>query len=140
VKLLAALITGILFGLGLAVSGMSDTEKVLGFLDLFGAWDISLMLVMCGGLFVSVPSYYWIKRRGRAVLDARLHLPQKTQISRELWIGAICFGIGWGLYGYCPGPAIVSLIYPESQAYWFLLAMLVGMFFAEKAAPFFSKV
>ena len=132
-KLLSGLLSGLLFGAGLAISGMTDTQKILGFLDVFGAWDLSLMFVMAAGLMISVPSYIYIKKRNKACFDSELHLPNPSSpIDKTLLIGATSFGIGWGLYGFCPGPAIASLSYGDIHSVYFLIAMFVGMALANQ--------
>lgn len=120
-----ALGSGLLFGAGLALSGMTDTDKVQGFLDLFGAWDITLLLVMCGALAVTMPGFQWIRKRRRSLVDASTSA--QRGIDRNLLLGAVIFGIGWGLYGYCPGPAVASLVYGNLDSLLFVLAMLGGM-------------
>ncbi|MFY2763615.1 DUF6691 family protein [Arenimonas sp. MALMAid1274] len=108
-------IAGLLFGLGLAVAGMADPEKVLAFLDVLGNWDPSLAFVMGGALAVAVPGFALVRRRGRAVCGP-LQLPGKRTVDRDLLLGAVLFGVGWGLAGYCPGPALAGLgrLAPES--------------------------
>ena len=101
-------VAGLLFGAGLAMSGMADPEKVLAFLDPLGDWDASLLLVMLGALAVAVPGFALVRRRGRAVCGP-LDLPQARDVDRDLLLGAALFGIGWGLAGYCPGPALAGL-------------------------------
>lgn len=124
---LIGLVVGVIFGVGLALSGMTDTQKVIGFLDLFGAWDITLMFVMGSGLLVSFPAYQYFKRKPRPIFDSAFHLPTSRVIDRRLLSGAVLFGVGWGIYGYCPGPAISSLVYGESSTVVFVVAMAVGM-------------
>lgn len=124
---LIGLVVGVIFGVGLALSGMTDTQKVIGFLDLFGAWDITLMFVMGSGLLVSFPTYQYFKRKPRPIFDSAFHLPTSRVIDRRLLSGAVLFGVGWGIYGYCPGPAISSLVYGESSTVVFVVAMAVGM-------------
>ena len=124
---LAALVCGILFGIGLAMSGMTDTAKVQGFLDLFGQWIPDLALVMGGAVVVSFLLTGPILKRASPLLAEDFSLPAKKVIDAPLLAGAACFGIGWGLYGYCPGPAISALAYLDWQAGLFVLAMLAGM-------------
>lgn len=123
--LMIAFAAGLLFGLGLLLAGMADPSKVLAFLDIAGAWDPSLMLVMGGAIAVAAPAYAWARRRQRTLLDGVLYLPQGRHIDRRLLLGSLIFGIGWGLAGICPGPALVLLA--EGKAFWFVSAMLVGM-------------
>jgi len=123
---LAALISGILFGLGLTVSQMVNPKKVLGFLDVAGQWDPSLLLVMGGGVLVTVLSFPWIQRRGRPLWAERFSLPTRSDIDRNLLLGAALFGIGWAIAGYCPGPAIAALLINPAEAVPFVLAMRLG--------------
>ena len=118
---------GLLFGLGLILSGMTDPRKVLGFLDLAGDWDPSLALVMGGAIAVGVLAFALAKRRGSSLLGSPLHLPTNTRLDRRLILGSLAFGIGWGMAGLCPGPALVSMAAGQGKALWFVLAMLAGM-------------
>ena len=118
---------GFLFGLGLIVSGMINPAKVLGFLDLFGNWDPSLAFVMGGALAVTIPGYYLVLKRPAPVLSTTFDVPVKTQIDRPLLAGAACFGVGWGLVGLCPGPAIAALGSGQIEALVFVAAMVIGM-------------
>ena len=113
---------GLLFGLGLILSGMTDPRKVLGFLDLAGDWDPSLALVMGGAIAVGVLAFALAKRRG-----SPLHVPGNTRLDRRLILGSLAFGIGWGMAGLCPGPALVSMAAGQGKALLFVLAMLAGM-------------
>lgn len=127
-----ALITGLLFGAGLALSGMTDTQKVLGFLDLAGDWDPDLMLVMGGALAVSFLATPWVVKRARPMFAEAFALPATQAIDRRLLMGGALFGIGWGLWGYCPGPAITALAYGEISTVVFCVAMVFGMWLAGK--------
>jgi len=118
---------GLLFGLGLILSGMTDPGKVLGFLDLAGVWDPSLALVMGGAIAVGVLAFALAKRRGSSLLGSPLHLPTNTRLDRRLILGSLAFGIGWGMAGLCPGPALVSMAAGQGKALLFVLAMLAGM-------------
>jgi uncharacterized membrane protein YedE/YeeE len=124
---LFAFAAGLLFGLGLIVSGMADPAKVLGFLDLAGAWDPSLALVMGGAVAVGLLAYPLAKRRGNTLLGGPLQLPAKRDIDRRLVGGSLLFGIGWGLAGICPGPALVLVGAGSLKGLAFGLAMLAGM-------------
>lgn len=124
---LTSLLAGLLFGLGLIVSGMADPTKVLGFLDVGGAWDPSLALVMAGAVAVAVVAFGIAKTRTVSLLGTAMKLPQATRIDRRLVAGGAIFGIGWGLGGFCPGPAVVVLGMGEAKAVVFVVAMLVGM-------------
>jgi len=127
-RVLIALLAGSLFGVGLAVSGMTDTRVVLGFLDLAGDWNPALMFVMGGALAITVPGFYLLLRKCKPLLCDDYCLPEKRRPDIKLVIGSTLFGIGWGLYGYCPGPAMASLGTLEPQPIVFVLAMLAGMF------------
>ena len=118
---------GLLFGIGLILSGMTDPGKVIGFLDLTGAWDPSLALVMGGAILVGVFAFALAKKRTTTFLGGALQLPSSNDIDKRLLAGSLLFGVGWGLAGFCPGPAIVSLGSGQPKAAVFVLAMLVGM-------------
>lgn len=120
-----AFASGLLFGLGLLLAGMANPAKVQAFLDLAGAWDPSLMLVMGGAIAVVAPAFAWAKRHQRTLLGASLELPQARHLDRRLLLGAALFGAGWGMAGICPGPALVLLA--QGKALIFVLAMLAGM-------------
>ena len=126
-RMILAFVAGLVFGLGLLLSGMADPAKVLGFLDLAGAWDPSLMFVMGGALGVGGVAFAAARRRTRSLLGEPMQLPTKTAIDRRLVVGALLFGAGWGLAGFCPGPAIVALGLGEAKAVVFVGAMLAGM-------------
>lgn len=126
-SLLSAFVVGVIFGLGLLVSGMANPEKVLGFLDLTGAWDPSLALVMVGAIAVGFVAFRWVAGRERSLLDEPLHLPTRRDLDGRLILGGLGFGVGWGLAGFCPGPALVALGAGEIKALVFVLAMLAGM-------------
>ncbi len=123
----ASWLSGLVFGLGLIVSGMANPAKVLGFLDLFGAWDPSLAFVMGGAIGVGVVVFFAAGRRERSLLGAEMKLPTARQIDRRLVLGGLSFGVGWGLAGFCPGPALVAVGMGEPKAMVFVAAMLVGM-------------
>ncbi len=126
-RLGCALLAGLGFGLGLILSGMTDPAKVLGFLDLAGAWDPSLALVMGGAIAVTAPAFAWLRKRQRSLLGAPLQWPTRTTIDRRLVLGSLAFGAGWGLAGFCPGPALVSAAAGHHEAWWFVAAMAAGM-------------
>ncbi len=131
-KGIVALLCGLVFGVGLAASGMTDTAKVLGFLDLFGQWVLDLAFVMGGAVCVTLVAFRFVLRRERPVLAPSFSLPQKTSLDGELLVGAAIFGIGWGLYGYCPGPALSALVYLDWKTAVFVVAMLCGMALANR--------
>lgn len=126
-NLLAALLAGLVFGLGLLVSGMADPAKVLSFLDLAGAWDPSLALVMAGAIGVGLLAFRAAGGRARSLLDEEMRLPTARQIDRRLVLGSLAFGVGWGLAGFCPGPGLVALGLGQGKALIFVLAMVAGM-------------
>ena len=130
---LIALLCGMVFGIGLAVSGMTDTAKVLGFLDIFGTWVPDLAFVMGAAVCVTLVTFPFILKKKKPVLSARFSLPTKTTLDGRLVGGAAIFGIGWGVYGYCPGPALSALVYLDNKTVIFVVAMLVGMALANKA-------
>jgi len=122
-----SLLSGLVFGFGLILSGMANPAKVLGFLDLFGRWDPSLGLVMGGAVAVASVVFFLARRRTVSLLGAALKLPTARLIDRRLVVGSVLFGVGWGIAGFCPGPALVALGMGEGKAVLFVLAMLAGM-------------
>ena len=118
---------GVLFGLGLMVSGMTNPAKITAFLDLAGPWDPSLIFVMGGAVLVGLIAFYLAKKRTESFLGGAMHIPTRRDIDRPLIIGSALFGVGWGLAGFCPGPALVSLGTGELKAVVFAIAMLAGM-------------
>jgi uncharacterized membrane protein YedE/YeeE len=127
VNIVAALLAGLVFGAGLILSGMTDPGKVIGFLDLAGRWDPSLAFVMGGAILVGFFAFRLAGARGKAFLGGAMHLPQRRDIDARLVAGSVVFGIGWGLAGFCPGPALVSFGSGVDQAAVFVAAMLGGM-------------
>ena len=132
---LASLFLGALFGVGLMVSGMMQPQKVHDFLDFTGSWDPSLALVMGGAIGVALPAFALSRRRERGWLGARFDWPRATQIDRRLLLGGALFGVGWGMAGVCPGPALVLLGAGVPQALGFVAAMLAGMWLVGKLWP-----
>ena len=124
---LTAFLAGLVFGLGLLLAGMANPAKVLGFLDLAGAWDPSLALVMVAAIGVALLPLTWAKRRSRSLLGAPMQLPVKRELDRRLIGGSLLFGIGWGITGICPGPAVAILLTGHWQVLLFVAAMLAGM-------------
>jgi uncharacterized protein len=124
-------LVGLLFGWGLLLSGMTDPSKVLGFLDLAGAWDPSLAFVMGGAVLVSLFAFAFATKRTTNFFGGALKLPDSTRIDKRLLTGSLIFGAGWGLAGFCPGPALVLMATGESKALVFVLAMLAGMLLFE---------
>ena len=123
----SALLSGLVFGLGLILSGMANPAKVLGFLDLAGAWDPSLALVMAGAIAVGFFAFLIAKRRTVSLIGAEMKLPTATHIDKRLVAGGTLFGIGWGIAGFCPGPGLVALGMGEPKAFVFVAAMWAGM-------------
>ena len=126
-KNIYALLAGLIFGLGLIVSGMANPEKVIGFLNIFGRWDPSLAFVMGGAIFIGVFSFKYIVKREKTLLGGSLHLSNEKSINKRLIFGSLIFGLGWGLAGFCPGPALVSLGMGSLKGALFVIAMLAGM-------------
>lgn len=124
---LFALIAGLVFGLGLILSGMGDPAKVQNFLDVLGTWDPSLALVMGGAIAVGLVAFTWAKKRKTSLLGEAMQLPTATVIDAKLLTGAAMFGVGWGLAGFCPGPAVMNLVSGHAEVLLFVAAMLVGM-------------
>lgn len=121
------LLIGLLFGVGLVISGMTDPAKVQNFLDIAGNWDPSLAFVMGGAVLVAMAGFRLVFRRGRPVAEGSFHLPAKTEIDMPVLVGPAIFGIGWGLSGYCPGPAIAALGLGAPATAAFVAAMMLGM-------------
>ena len=124
---LSEYLIGVLFGLGLIISGMTNPAKILAFLDIAGAWDPSLIFVMGGAVLVGLIAFYLAKNRTQSFLGGAMQIPTRRDIDRPLIIGSAMFGVGWGLAGFCPGPALVSLGSGELKALVFVVAMLGGM-------------
>lgn len=124
---ISAFIVGLLFGLGLILSGMTDPGKVQGFLDLFGNWDPSLAFVMGGAIAVGFFAFALAKQRTRNFLGGAMYLPKAKDIDKRLVIGSLTFGVGWGLAGFCPGPGLVSMASGEVKGIVFVAAMVAGM-------------
>jgi uncharacterized membrane protein YedE/YeeE len=138
----AALLAGLLFGLGLVVSQMIDPAKVLGFLDIAGSWDPSLAFVMIGAIPVAAIGYRATRGPPAPLLDTRFHGPSRTRVDKPLVIGSALFGVGWGLVGFCPGQALASLVLGRWQSWVFVAAMLAGMVlyrFLDRAGALFSR-
>lgn len=124
---LAAYAVGFIFAIGLGLSGMTQPQKVLGFLDLFGQWDPSLIFVMGGAVSVHFVTYRLIRRRPSPLFDSKWHVPTSRDVTGRLVIGSVLFGIGWGIAGFCPGPALTSLSTMTLKPWVFVGALLVGM-------------
>ena len=137
--LVTSFVVGLVFGFGLIVSGMANPGKVLGFLDLAGAWDPSLMFVMAGAIAVGIVGFAISRRRTVSYLGLDMKMPTNVRIDRRLVAGSLVFGIGWGIAGFCPGPALVALGMANTKAMVFVTAMLLGMgvfeFLERRPAP-----
>lgn len=138
-RILSALAAGLLFGAGLAVAGMTNPNKVLNFLDVTGRWDPSLALVMGSAIPVSAAAFWLAGRRRRPLLEPGFVLPNHRRLERPLWIGSALFGIGWGLGGYCPGPAVASLASPSLGLVGFLATLALGLQLSGPAAKLVSR-
>jgi hypothetical protein len=128
----SSFLTGTLFGAGLSVSEMINPTRVIGFLDVTGKWDMTLLLVMCGALAVALTGFTLVLKRPHPVLADKFNLPVKTQIDKPLLIGSAVFGVGWGLAGFCPGPAITALVTLSPSVFIFVLAMIAGQWLAAR--------
>lgn len=127
-RLLVAWISGIIFGLGLSVSQMINPDKVQNFLDITGQWDPSLAFVMMGALTSTLISFRWIFKRPHPILEKSFHITHKTAIDKPLMLGALLFGIGWGMSGYCPGPAVASVGLGNLEALIMVFSIYIGFF------------
>ena len=135
-RLIVALLAGAVFGFGLSLSGMVDPARIIGFLDIAsGRWDPSLIFVLGGAVIVAAPGVMLQRRMAKPVLDARFHLPEKTGIDARLLAGSAIFGIGWGLAGFCPGPAISALSTGLAPVALFVCAMAAGMILHDRILP-----
>jgi uncharacterized membrane protein YedE/YeeE len=138
-QILMALVAGLVFGIGLIISGMANPAKVIGFLDLGGKWDPSLAFVMGGAIFVGLFAFHIAAKRSKTLLGDTLRLPQAKHIDRRLVLGGLAFGVGWGLAGYCPGPALASLVIGHSKTIIFVTAMVLGMAIFELLETYMRK-
>ena len=129
-----AFLSGLVFGLGLILSGMANPAKVLGFLDLAGAWDPSLALVMGGAIAVAFAPFAWARKRQKSLLGAPMQLPTSTRLDRRLVLGSLVFGAGWGLAGFCPGPAVSALSMGLPPVVLFVAMMALGMILHDRFA------
>jgi uncharacterized protein len=134
-RIVSALLVGLIFALGLAVSEMINPARVIGFLDVAGHWDPTLIFVMGGALLVTVPIFPLVLRRKKPFLAEQFNLPTKVKIDRPLILGAIIFGVGWGLAGFCPGPALAALASGSPGVALFVAAMIAGQWLGSRAEP-----
>lgn len=137
---LASFFIGILFGIGLAISNMINPTKVLNFLDITGYWDPSLMLVMVAAIITSVIGFYFVKKRKKPLLGNKFYYPKAHNIDKDLIIGSALFGIGWGITGYCPGPAMAVLGTFQFEALYFIIGMVLGSLTYFALSSFKKKV
>ena len=126
-----ALLSGVIFGLGLTLSSMTNPEKVIGFLDIFGLWDPSLGFVMGGAILIASPFFYFFENKNHLILVSQIKLPDKKNINFSLVIGSLLFGIGWGMVGFCPGPAISSIALLKPLSLLFVGSMIVGFYLSQ---------
>jgi uncharacterized membrane protein YedE/YeeE len=130
-KQISAFFCGLIFAVGLGVAGMTRPGKVIGFLDVAGQWDPTLMFVMGGAVLLGLVTFSWVLKRQTPVLEERFILPEKTGVDPWLLSGAALFGLGWGLSGYCPGPALVSVVTGHVSVIVFVISMMVGLGFGQ---------
>lgn len=126
---------GFIFAIGLAVSGMTQPQKIIGFLNPW-EWDPSLLFVMLGGVGIHIIAYPLIRKRHSPLLDTKWHVPTRKDVTSRLVLGAALFGVGWGLGGFCPGPGVTSLASANFQAFLFVGAMIIGMIIFKKTEPY----
>ncbi len=131
--ILSSFIVGLIFGIGLILAGMTDPSKVIGFLDVAGLWDPSLAFVMAGAILVGVVAFRFARKRSAAFFGGTMRLPSRDDIDRRLVLGSLAFGVGWGMAGFCPGPALTALGTGNGKAVIFVLAMIAGMALFELA-------
>ena len=138
-RIVSALIIGLIFGLGISISGMANPAKVLNFFDIFGTWDPSLAFVMAGALAVNIPGYWLAFRRPAPVIEPRFQLPDTRVIDRRLVLGSATFGVGWGIAGYCPGGALPVLSTLDPGVLLFIAALIAGMLLARLPSSWFPS-
>ncbi|MEW4983831.1 MAG: YeeE/YedE family protein [Cycloclasticus sp.] len=126
-KVLSALLAGIVFGVGITLSGMVDPNKVVNFLDITGNWDPSLMFVLGGAVITTTIGYRFVFAQGKPLFEEDFHLPTLLKIDRKLLFGSVLFGVGWGLIGYCPGPAVASVGFRPEEPLIVVVSMLAGI-------------
>jgi uncharacterized membrane protein YedE/YeeE len=139
-KLFVSFVVGLIFSLGLGVSGMTQPQKVIGFLDLFGEWNPALAFVMIGAIGLHAILFPIITKRKSPILVDQFHLPNKSDLDGRLIVGALLFGMGWGLGGFCPGPGIVSLASGNSSSFVFVSSMVGGMLVFHFLKPVLNKI
>jgi uncharacterized protein len=127
-KLFNAFISGLIFGFGLLVSDMVNPQNIIHFMDIFGQWNPSIIFVMLGAISIAVITFSLVKIRHKTLLNEPINLPHGRKIDKRLIFGSITFGLGWGLVGYCPGPALASILFGKWETILFVLSMLLGMY------------
>ena len=126
-----ALFSGLIFGLGLTLSSMTNPAKVIGFLDILGTWDPSLGFVMGGAILIAAPLLFFFEKKNNLILVSKIELPNKSNIDSSLIVGALLFGIGWGMVGFCPGPAISSIALLSPFSLLFVSSMILGFYLSQ---------
>ncbi len=139
-KNMITLLAGVIFGLGLIISGMINPTKVIGFLDVTGKWDPSLAFVMAGAISFAYVGFKFVAPKKETIFDDPIHLPGTTNVSKELIIGSLLFGAGWALAGFCPGPALVALGAGYKEAFIFVMAMILGMYIHDHLFEAYQKL
>jgi len=130
-KNIFSLISGLFFGIGLTISGMTNPAKVIGFLDITGNWDPSLIFVMGGAILFVAPCFYLLRSKNKPLFKSSFQIPTNNNVDRKLIVGSSLFGIGWGMVGLCPGPAISSLAFLQPLSILFVLAMICGFYLSK---------
>lgn len=130
-----ALFSGLIFAIGLAIAGMTEPQKIIGFLDPWN-WDPSLIFVMIGAVGLHFVTYRWTQKKSSPLFDTKWHIPTRKDLNARLVLGSALFGIGWGLGGYCPGPGLTSLFAPDVRPIIFVASMILGMFLFKKLEPY----
>ena len=131
IQKILTLLSGVVFGLGLTISSMTNPAKVIGFLNIFGLWDPSLGFVMGGAILIAAPFFYFFENKNNLVLTSKINLPNKSNIDFSLVIGALLFGVGWGAVGFCPGPAVSSIALLNPFSLLFVVSMIVGFYISK---------
>ena len=131
IQKILALLSGVVFGLGLTISSMTNPAKVIGFLNIFDLWDPSLGFVMGGAILIAAPFFYFFENKNHLVLTSKINLPNKSNIDFSLVIGALLFGVGWGAVGFCPGPAVSSIALLNPFSLLFVASMIAGFYISK---------
>lgn len=131
-NIIISFVVGFIFAIGLGVSGMTQPHKIISFLDIFGNWDISLMFVMVGAILVHSVAYPLVRKRPSPLFASSFQVPARKELTKSLILGSFLFGIGWGIGGYCPGPAVTSLVSLREPVFAFVISMIIGMLIYRK--------